>query len=71
MKTVRTTYTCDRCGGDAGYTACNGDPPSPEAYFTIGLYGAGDPSKAKLKDLCRDCHDALEEWMGDLRKPKS
>lgn len=63
MKTVKTTYTCDRCGGDAGYAACNGNPPSPEAYLTVGLYGAGPPTKAALKDLCRACHDDLEAWL--------
>lgn len=63
MKTVKTTYTCDRCGGDAGYTACHGDPPTAEAYFAVGLYGAGGPDRVKFKDLCRDCHDAVNAWM--------
>lgn len=65
MKTVRTTYTCDRCGGDAGCT-CNGDEPSPEAYLMLGVYGTGDPSKSKLKDLCRNCYDALERWVSEM-----
>ncbi len=59
----KTTFTCDRCGGNADYRHCNGDPLCAEAYVSIGLYGAGDPSRAPRKDLCRDCHDGLEKWM--------
>ncbi len=63
MKTVRTTFTCDRCDGNADYKACNGDPPHAEAYFSSGLFGGGDPSKAPRKDLCRDCYDSLDAWL--------
>ena len=63
MKTVKTTYVCDRCGRDAAYKACHGEPPHAEAYFAVGLHGAGGTSRAVFKDLCRDCHDALDGWM--------
>ena len=68
MKTVRTTYTCDLCGGDAGYNACRGDPPSAEAYFAVGLFGAGDTSKASFNDLCRSCYDALNQWLREAKQ---
>lgn len=63
LKKVTTRYVCDRCGGDAAYTACHGDPPHAEAYFAVGLYGGGGTERASFKDLCRNCHDALDDWM--------
>lgn len=66
-KTVKTTYSCDRCGGNAAYTACHGDPPHAEAYFSLGLYGAGNPTRATFNDLCRNCHDELKKWISAKR----
>lgn len=63
MKTVRTTYTCDRCGGNADYKACHGGPPHAESYLLIGLWGAGSPNLEKVRDLCGPCYDSLHAWL--------
>lgn len=69
-KIVHTTYSCDRCGGDANYAACRGDPPHAEVYFAFGLYGSGGPEKAKFRDLCRGCYDELQRWFSGTRPPQ-
>lgn len=69
MKVIKTTFFCDRCGGDASDKKLlqtdehgNRSPYGPEAFIVFGHYRGSSPDSSKRQDLCIKCHDDLVNW---------
>lgn len=52
--------TCDRCGKDA---LCSNAPGGPCPWGRTWRLVQGSPSKEQIFDLCRECSEALDEWV--------
>ena len=68
---TKTTYTCDRCGGEVlkkptiRHDALWGTLKGKTHYMAISIRGdaGGGSSDIELQDLCRDCCKSFNDWL--------
>ncbi|MCA1572763.1 MAG: hypothetical protein LC798_21215 [Chloroflexi bacterium] len=62
---VSLVWTCDRCGREqpGDYDPHRSDQPMPVQWTRLARFADGESAVESQADLCRDCSEALIDWL--------